>query len=118
MHAGGRGGRARVSSGDARSQREKNAAAPKVEHLLRRVGELFRPHRFALSITIALVLVSAAISVAPPLLTRQLFDVGLFPANHHPNVPALVTIVSIMVGLWVVSAALGVWQTFLTATVG
>jgi ATP-binding cassette subfamily B protein len=103
---------------DARAQREANATAPKIDHLLRRVGGLFRPHRLALSITIALVLISAAISVAPPLLTRQLFDVGLFPAHGHPNVPALVTIVAIMVGLWVLSAALGVWQTYLTATVG
>jgi ATP-binding cassette subfamily B protein len=115
---GSRGFRARVSSGDAQSQRERNASAPKVEHLVRRIGELFVPHRFALSITIALVLVSAAISVAPPLLTRQLFDVGLFPKNGQPNVPVLVTLVTIMVGLWVVSAGLGVWQTYLTATVG
>jgi ATP-binding cassette subfamily B protein len=111
-------GRGRVSSGDAASQRAENASAPKVEHLLRRIGELFRPHRFALSITIALVLVSAALSVAPPLLTRQLFDVGLFPKGGQPNVPVLVTLVSIMVGLWVISAGLGVWQTYLTATVG
>jgi ATP-binding cassette subfamily B protein len=115
---GGRGFRARVSSGDAQSQRERNASAPKVEHLLRRIGELFVPYRLQLSITIALVLVSAAISVAPPLLTRQLFDVGLFPKHGHPNVPVLVTLVSIMVGLWVISAGLGVWQTYLTATVG
>jgi ATP-binding cassette subfamily B protein len=115
---GGRGGRARLSSSDAQSQRELNASAPKVEHLLRRIGELFRPYRMALSITIALVLVSAALSVAPPLLTRQLFDVGLFPKNGQPNVPVLVTLVSIMVGLWVLSAGLGVWQTYLTATVG
>jgi ATP-binding cassette subfamily B protein len=114
----GGGGRGRVSSGDAASQRAENAAAPRVEHLLRRIGELFRPHRFALSITIALVLVSAALSVAPPLLTRQLFDVGLFPKGGHPNVPVLVTLVSVMVGLWVISAGLGVWQTYLTATVG
>jgi ATP-binding cassette subfamily B protein len=114
----GGGGRGRVSSGDAASQREKNAQAPKVEHLLRRIGELFLPHRTALTVTIALVLVSAALSVAPPLLTRQLFDVGLFPKNGHPNVPVLVTLVAIMVGLWVLSAGLGVWQTYLTATVG
>jgi ATP-binding cassette, subfamily B, bacterial len=115
LRAANRGG---MGPRDAQSQREKNAQAPKVEHLLRRIGELFVPHRFALSITIALVLVSAAISVAPPLLTRQLFDVGLFPKNGHPNVPVLVTLVSIMVGLWVLSAGLGVWQTYLTATVG
>ena len=101
-----------------KSQRELNAGAPKVEHLLRRIGELFVPYRFALSITIALVLVSAALSVAPPLLTRQLFDVGLFPKHGGPNVPVLVTLVSIMVGLWILSAGLGVWQTYLTATVG
>jgi ATP-binding cassette, subfamily B, bacterial len=107
-----------MGSRDAESQREANAAAPRVEHLLRRIGELFAPHKTALSITIALVLVSAALSVAPPLLTRQLFDVGLFPKSGGPNVPVLVTLVSIMVGLWILSAGLGVWQTYLTATVG
>jgi ATP-binding cassette, subfamily B, bacterial len=114
----GGGGRGRVSLGDVQSQREQNANAPKVEHLLRRIGELFRPHKLALSITIALVLVSAGLSVAPPLLTRQLFDVGLFPKHGGPNVPVLVTLVGIMVGLWILSAGLGVWQTYLTATVG
>jgi ATP-binding cassette subfamily B protein len=112
MRGGGRGPR------DAASIRARNAAAPKVEHLLRRIGELFRPHRAKLTITIVLVLISAGLSVAPPLLTKQLFDVGLFPASHVPNVPVLVTLVVIMVALWVVSAGLGVWQTYLTATVG
>ena len=115
---GGGGGRGRIGSADAASQRAANAKAPTIEHLVRRIGELFRPYRFALTITIVLVLVSAALSVAPPLLTRQLFDVGLFPKNGHPNVPVLVTLVAIMVGLWVLSAGLGVWQTYLTATVG
>ena len=112
MRGGGRGPR------DAASIRARNAAAPKVEHLLRRIGELFRPHRMKLTVTIVLVLISAGLSVAPPLLTKQLFDVGLFPATHVPNVPVLVTLVVIMVALWVVSAGLGVWQTYLTATVG
>jgi ATP-binding cassette subfamily B protein len=115
MH-GGRGGGVRFR--DRAAQQAANAQAPKIAHLVRRIGELFKPHRFALSITIALVLVSAAISVAPPLLTRSLFDVGLFPPSHHPNVPVLVMLVGIMVGLWVLSAGLGVWQTYLTATVG
>ena len=115
---GGGGGRGRIGSADAASQRAANAQAPKIEHLVRRIGALFRPYRFALTITIVLVLVSAALSVAPPLLTKQLFDVGLFPKGGHPNVPVLVTLVAIMVGLWVLSAGLGVWQTYLTATVG
>jgi ATP-binding cassette, subfamily B, bacterial len=119
MSMRGGGGRGRIGGRDVASQRARNAEAPKVEHLLRRIAELFTPHRTKLTITIILVLISAALSVAPPLLTKQLFDRGLFPPDHGlPNVPVLVTIVVIMVLLWVVSAGLGVWQTYLTATVG
>ncbi|MCU1597250.1 MAG: transporter ATP-binding protein [Glaciihabitans sp.] len=113
---GGHGGR--VGGRDIESQRALNASAPKVDRLLGRIGELFRPYRVQLTITIVLVLVSAGLSVAPPLLTKQLFDQGLFPPGGHPNVPKLVTLVVIMVVLWVASAGLGVWQTWLTATVG
>jgi ATP-binding cassette subfamily B protein len=114
----GGGGRGRIGVGDAASQRAMNASAPKVENLLRRIGELFRPHRSKLVVTIVLVLFSAALSVAPPLLTKQLFDRGLFPPNGHPDVPVLLTLVLVMIVLWVASAGLGVWQTYLTATVG
>ena len=107
-----------MSLGDVQSQRARNAEAPRVEHLLRRIGELFRPHRAKLTITIILVLVSAGLSVAPPLLTRQLFDKGLFPPSRVPDVPVIVELVVSMVILWVASSGLGVWQTYLTATVG
>lgn len=112
---GGHGGR--VSGGDAAAQKAINAAAPKIPDLLRRIGDLFAPHRAAITVTIVLVLVSAALGVAPPLLTKQAFDLGLFPKGG-PNVPVLAELVGIMVLLWVVSAILGVWQTYLTATVG
>jgi len=104
--------------GDATAQRAANATAPKIPDLLGRIAGLFDEHRRTLALTIGLVLISAAISVAPPLLTRQAFDVGLFPPSGTPNVPVLVELVTIMVALWVASAALGVWQTYLTATVG
>jgi len=107
-----------MGGGDAEAIRAANATAPKIPDLLKRIGGLFRPHRTALTITIILVLVSAGLGVLPPLLTKQAFDVGLFPPEGRPNVPVLVELVSIMVGLWVASAALGVWQTYLTATVG
>ena len=54
----------------------------------------------------------------PPLLTKSAFDLGLFPPAGSPDVPVLVEIVSLMVLIYVSSAALGVWQTWLTATVG
>ncbi|TDT66186.1 ATP-binding cassette subfamily B protein [Frigoribacterium sp. PhB116] len=112
---GGRGGR--VSSGDAAAQKAANAAAPKIPDLFRRIRGLFSPHRRALVVTVVLVLVGAAISVAPPLLTKQAFDRGLFPAGG-PDVPVLMELVGLMIGLWVLSAGIGVWQTWLTATVG
>lgn len=111
-----RGGR--VSGGDYSAQKTENAAAPKIPHLLGRIAQLFEPHKPALTLTIALVLIGAAISVLPPLLTKQAFDEGLFPASGTPDIPVLAQLVIIMIALWIASAALGVWQTYLTATVG
>jgi ATP-binding cassette subfamily B protein len=112
-----RGGR--ISSGDVALQKKLNAEAPKIPHLLRRISELFRPHRGALALTVVLVLAAAALSVAPPLLTQRIFDEGLFPrAGGGPDVPRLVELVGLMVAAYVLSALLGVWQTYLTSTVG
>ncbi|CAN5200503.1 ABC transporter ATP-binding protein [soil metagenome] len=116
MRGGGHGGR--VSGGDVQAQRAANATAPKIPDLLKRIMQLFAPHRRALITTIVLVLVSAGLGVLPPLLTKQLFDVGLFPPAGGPNVPVLLELVGAMVGLLILSAAMGVWQTWLTANVG
>ncbi|PPF57925.1 ABC transporter [Clavibacter michiganensis] len=113
---GGRGGR--VSAADAEAQRRANAEAPRVENLLGRIVELFQPHRRALVLTIALVLVGAGLTVVPPLLTQQAFDRGLFPPTGGPDIPVLVELVAIMIAIWVAGAGLGVWQTYVTATVG
>ena len=110
--------RTRVSGQDIEAQRRQNAEAPKIPHLLRRIRHLFAPHKTALTVTIVLVLLGAAISVLPPLLTKEAFDRGLFPPEGSPNMPVLVQLVTMMVVLWIASAALGVWQTWLTANVG
>ena len=114
----GGGGHGRVSSGDADAQRAANATAPKIPDLLKRIGNLFAPHRTPLIVTAVLVVVSAGLSVLPPLLTKEAFDVGLFPKAGTPNLPVLIWLVSLMILIYIVSAALGVWQTWLTATVG
>ncbi len=116
MGGGGRG--SRVSGGDFAAQREANAQAPRIPNLVGRIAELFRPHRAALALTVTLVLISAALSVLPPLLTQQAFDVGLFPPEGTPNIPVLLQLVGSMLALWLVSAGLGIAQTSLTATVG
>jgi ATP-binding cassette, subfamily B, bacterial len=111
-----RGGR--ISGGDVAAQRAANAEAPRIPNLFKRITELFAGHRAALTVTIVLVLVSAALSVVPPLLTQRAFDEGLFPPGGTPNLPRLATLVGLMIAVYLGSALLGVWQTWLTATVG
>ncbi len=107
-----------MSGADAAAQRAENQAAPRIPDLLPRIGELFRPHRRALTVTITLVLISAALSVLPPLLTQQAFDLGLFPPEGSPDVPVLLELVALMIVLWLASAGIGIGQTYLTARVG
>ncbi|WP_254790981.1 ABC transporter ATP-binding protein, partial [Curtobacterium sp. MCBA15_016] len=115
---GGRGG-GRISSGDFEAQKAANAEAPKIPNLLKRIAGLFVPHRNAIILTVVLVLIGAAISVVPPLLTQRAFDEGLFPkGGGGPDLPVLYVLVGAMVVLWIASAGIGVWQTYLTATVG
>ncbi|NLA65927.1 MAG: ABC transporter ATP-binding protein, partial [Leucobacter sp.] len=118
MHGGPGGGRGRVSGGDYERQRELNAEAPKIRGLGPRIAELFQPYRARLTVVIALVLISAALGILPPLITERVFDDGLFPSAGSPNVPLLVWLVSAMLIIFVVSQVLGIFQTKLTAQVG
>ncbi|MBK0418613.1 ABC transporter ATP-binding protein [Leucobacter sp. CSA1] len=115
--AGGRG--TRVSSADFERQRELNREAPRIPNLGRRIAELFTPYRWQIGAIIALVLVSAALGIAPPLLTQRVFDDGLFPTDGGaPNLPVLGWLVLGMVVAFVLSGGIGIVQTLLTARVG
>nr|WP_256374732.1 MULTISPECIES: ABC transporter ATP-binding protein [Plantibacter] len=118
---GGGGPRAgsRVSGGDTAAQKALNAEAPKIPNLGKRIVALFVPFRAKIILTMVLVVIGAALAVLPPLLVKQAFDVGLFPTDGgSPNLVALAEIVGAMVALFIIAALLGVWQTYLTATVG
>ncbi|KEP72427.1 multidrug ABC transporter ATPase, partial [Microbacterium sp. SUBG005] len=81
--------------------------------------ELFRPYRGRIAFTALLVVVGAAVAVIPPLLVQRIFDDALFPVDgSNPDLRLLAILVSVMIGLFLVSAALNVGQTWLTATVG
>ncbi len=115
----GRGGRGGMGMRDDAAQREVNATAPRVPDLGRRILALFKPHRAAITLTIALVLVVATIAVFPPLLTQRVFDEALFPLDGGgPNLPLLWMLVGTMVALWVSASLLGIWQVWLTTRVG
>ncbi len=118
MHGPGGGGPMGRFSSDPDQIRKRNAEAPKIANLGKRIVQLFKPHRAQLFVTISLILISAALSVIPPLLIQGAFNEGLFPKSGQPNLPVLSTYVSVMIGLFLLSGALGVWQTLLTARVG
>ena len=113
------GGRPAFRGVDERAQRRQNAEAPRVEGLGRRVVALFRPYRARLVLTVVLVILGAGIAVIPPLLVQRIFDDALFPTDGgSPQLGLLVQLVAAMIGLFLLSAALGVAQTWLTSTVG
>ncbi len=113
---GGRGGFRGV---DEQTQRRLNAQAPRVPGLGRRVVALFRPYRWRLALTALLVVIGAGLAVIPPLLVQRIFDHALFPLDGGPpQIGLLTTLVGAMIGLFLLSAAVGVAQTWLTSTVG
>ncbi len=123
VHGGAGGGRGggggRVSRLDIEGQKAINAEAPSIPHLWRRVGGLFAPYRTRIVATGALVVLTSAIAVVPPLIVKRVFDRALFPADGTgPHVRLLAELVSLMVGIYVANAGLGVWQTWLTSNVG
>ncbi|NBQ93059.1 MAG: ABC transporter ATP-binding protein [Micrococcales bacterium] len=104
--------------GDVDSIREKNAKAPKIAHLGKRIFGLFAPHKATFTLTISLILISAGLSIIPPLLIQEAFNVGLFPKSGNPDLGLLTTLVWIMIGIYVLNGLLGVAQTYLTSKVG
>ncbi|MCK6067826.1 MULTISPECIES: ABC transporter ATP-binding protein [Microbacterium] len=116
---GAGGGGAAFRGVDIQAQRRLNAQAPRVAHLGRRVVELFRPYRGRIIVTAILVIAGAAVAVIPPLLVQRIFDDALFPVDGgSPDLALLLRLVAIMIGLFLLSAVLGVVQTWLTSTVG
>jgi len=115
-HPGGRPGFRGV---DEAAQRRQNADAPRIAHLGRRVVALFRPYTGRLVVTGTLVVIGAAIAVVPPLIVQHIFDDALFPTDGGaPDLPLLAQLVAATIGLYLLSAAVGVVQTWLTSTVG
>ena len=116
---GGHGGGIAFRGVDAAAQRRANAEAPRIPHLGRRVVALFRPYLGRIIATVLLVVGGAAIAVIPPLLVQRVFDDALFPVDGSgPDIPLLIRLVALMIALFLLSAGLGVIQTWLTSTVG
>lgn len=86
--------------------------------LVGRIALAFRPYLPQVIAVGALILVSAGLGVANPLLIRVVFDDALFPASGTPNLNLLWILAGIMAGVTAVTSTIGIAQTYLTNTVG
>lgn len=81
---------------------------------LRRIARLFVPHRPALAVVVALIVLSSAVGLAQPFLVRHVIDDALPRQDVH----LLLLLVGAMLGVAVVTAVIGVVQTWLSTAVG
>ncbi|MDN4472991.1 ABC transporter ATP-binding protein [Demequina zhanjiangensis] len=117
----GGGGRRLVRNED--EARREIAEAPRIPDLWKRIGALFVPYRGHLILTAVLVIAASGAAVIPPLIVQRVFDEALFPTDASgtvgsPDMGLLVELVAVMIGIFIAAAALGVWQTYVTSTVG
>ncbi|WP_149205037.1 ABC transporter ATP-binding protein [Actinotalea subterranea] len=94
--------------------------APKdTGQLLRRIGRLLAPYRASLLLVAVTIVVGAGLGIITPFLTQAVFDRALFPVDGGPvDLRLLTWLVAAMIAVPLVSAAIGVGQTYLTTSVG
>jgi ATP-binding cassette, subfamily B, bacterial len=83
----------------------------------RRIVRLFRPHRGALAVIVAMILITSALSVIGALLVRRVFDQALF-VRGGPDLGVLYPLVAALIAIPIVNGVLNVAQTYLTEVVG
>ncbi len=105
---------------EGRGERERPSGRVPPQKLVREVARLFRPYRVAVSGIVVLVLATAGLGVANPLLIKVVFDTALFPCGGRcpPDLPRLYVLVGVMVAIPVFTGAVGILQTYLTNRVG
>jgi len=93
-------------------------AAPASEQLARRVWALFTPYRVSLTAIVLAVLLSSGLGIITPFLTQATFDKALFPPDGVVRLNLLTWLVVGMIAVPVVSALIGVYQTWQTTLLG
>jgi ATP-binding cassette, subfamily B, bacterial len=85
--------------------------------LARRVLGLFRPYRGRLALIGTAIVVTSVLGIANPFLTQAVFDRALFVPGG-PKLGLLGVLVTLMIVIPLVSALIGVGQTYLTTVLG
>jgi ATP-binding cassette subfamily B protein len=81
---------------------------------LRRIAELFIPHRWSIATVTAIIVVSSVVAMASPFLLRAVIDDAL----PRQNPTLLIWLVIGMVAVAAVTAALGVVQAWISTNIG
>ncbi len=87
---------------------------PSRERDRRRILRLFRPYRARLFSVMGLIAVSAGLSMLNPFLLKAVLDKGIFRHRHT----LLTELVLAMIAIAILSAAMSVWQTYISNSVG
>ncbi len=88
------------------------------QRLAGRIAASFRPYLPQVILVGFLILLSAGLGVINPLLIQVVFDRALFPPSGSPDLDLLWTLAGIMVTVIAVTSSIGIFQTYLTNTVG
>jgi len=107
-------------------KRDKPSGRVSNRRLIRQTAGLFKAHRGGLAAIAGLVVFTAGAGVINPILIKVVFDTALFPTRvvgghtvYLPvDLPRLELLVGIMVGISIVTGAIGVLQTYVTNRVG
>jgi ATP-binding cassette subfamily B protein len=90
--------------------------------LVRQTAALFTEHRAGVATIAFLVTITAGAGVVNPVLIKVVFDNALFPSRGNVllpvDLPLLEVLVAIMIGITIVTGAIGVLQTYITNRVG
>ncbi len=93
---------------------------------VRRVVDTFRPYKRKVWVVAILIVITAILGVANPLLIVKVFDNALFGSDPTgncggdscPNLPLLYRYVAMMIAIPIISSILGIGQTYLANLVG
>jgi ATP-binding cassette, subfamily B, bacterial len=104
------------------AKRDKPSGRVPNRKLVRQTAGLFKAHRAGVGTIAFLVVITAGAGVVNPVLIKVVFDTALFPYRGKvllpPNLPLLELLVGIMIGITIVTGAIGVLQTYVTNRVG
>jgi ATP-binding cassette subfamily B protein len=117
--ARGGGGRGHWSHFGGGSSDERPSGRVPRRRLTAEVARLFAPYRWEVAAIAGLVMFTAGLGVANPILIKVVFDTALFPrGSFTPDLPRLYVLVGVMVAIPIISGGIGIGQTYLTNRVG